>query len=92
MRKNWKDYKKVLVERGYSKEELKSVKEIREKAEHCSFEQFQELWKQGIVKRTRKLIRPRNLYVTEDGKIWYLNHYNKRYEYVGYFKNNLDSN
>lgn len=85
MRESWKDYKAKLVKMGYSKEEVKAVKEIREKAEHCTFDQFRELYMQGVVKRTRKLKIPRNIYVTEDGKLWALSHYYKRYEYVGYF-------
>lgn len=84
-KKDWKDYKEQLERYGYSEEEIAAVKEIREQGEHCEFEQFDFLFRQGIVKRTAKLRKPRNLFMYND-KFWYLNHRNKRYEYVGFFK------
>ncbi len=84
-KKDWKDYKEQLERYGYSEEEITAVKEIREQGEHCEFQQFDFLFRQGIVVRTVKLRKPRNLFVYE-GKFFYLNHFFKKYQICGYFK------
>lgn len=88
MKQPWEIYSERLINWGFTEEELEVIKEVRESGEyeHCSFEQFQELWKQGIVKRTVKLRKQRNLFVCGEGKFWYFNMYNKKWEYIGHFK------
>lgn len=87
-KQSWQDYEKILQKFGYTEEQISAVKEVREsdKYEHVTFEQFSELVAQGVVVRTRKLKKKkRNLYIGEDGKFLYLNHFNKRWEWIGNF-------
>lgn len=86
MKQDWEQYKEKLIRKGFNEEQIEEAKNIRETYEHCPFEQFVELHNQGVVYRTSKLRKPRNLYVCENGKFWYLNLVNKKYYYVGYFK------
>lgn len=89
----WEDYEKVLIRFGYTQEQIETVKEFREsdKYEHVTFEQFTELVAQKVVIRTRKLKKKkRNLFLSEDGKFYYLNHFNKRYEWIGQFPQNTE--
>ena len=82
-----KEYLKKLLSFNYSKEQLDNVKTVLSTYEHCTFEQFKELVKLKTVFRTRKLKKPRNLYVCEEGKFWYLCHYSRQFRYCGFFKN-----
>ena len=82
-------YKKRLSNLGYSEEEIRIAENTIATLEHCTFEQFKELVKSSVVIRTRKLKKPRNLYVTEEGRFLYLDHYYKRYNYCGYFKDDI---
>lgn len=84
-----KEYLKKLLSFNYSKEQLDNVETVMSSYEHCTYEQFKELVKTKTVFRTRKLKKPRNLYVCEEGKFWYLDHYYKRYNYCGYFKDDI---
>jgi hypothetical protein len=85
-RYNWEDYKSMLEHYGYSEEQIASVKEIRENLELMPWEMYQELLRQGVLIRTQKLKKPRSLYVNEEGKILYLNHHYKKYNYCAKFK------
>ena len=84
---DWDKYKERLIHYGYNEEETEKVKQFIDESEHCPFEQFQFLFQQGIVKRTSKLKKPRNLYV-KDGVFYYLNHYHKTFNYCGVFIEN----
>ena len=86
-RYNWQEYKEMLEKYDYTQEQISAVKEIREKYDYMTNDQFRFLFMTGIIKRTRKLKKPRSLYVCEEGKIWYLCHFNKRMEYCGEFVN-----
>lgn len=83
----WDKYKERLIHYGYNEEEIEKVKQFIDESEHCPFEQFQFLFQQGIVKRTSKLKKPRNLYV-KDGVFYYLNHFHKAFNYCGVFIEN----
>ena len=85
----WEDYEKLLKYYRYTDEQIAAVKEIRENPENelMSPEQFEFLWKQGVIKRTRKLKSKRSLFVTPKGRILYLDNYYKCYNYCGYFLN-----
>ena len=87
-RYTWEEYKSMLEHFGYSQQEIENVKTIRENPENeiMSPEQFDFLWRQGIIKRTQKLRKKRTLLVFDD-KIWYLSHYHRRYVWCGYFLN-----
>ena len=85
-RYNWNDYKSMLEHFGYNEQEISAVKEIRENYELMSWEMYQELIKQGVLVRTQKLKKKRSLYVSEDGKVLYLNHKYKKYNYCAMFR------
>lgn len=85
-KETWEKYKERLKTYDYTEEQIEAVKIIRETYEPCEFEQFKELHKQGVVYRTIKLKKPRHLYVSEDGKFYYLSHYYKSYMFIGFFK------
>ena len=85
-RYSWEEYKSMLEHFGYSEEEISAVKEIRQNLELMPWEMYQELIKQGVLVRTQKLKKPRSLYVSGDGKILYLNHKYKKYNYCARFK------
>lgn len=85
-KQSWEEYQKILKKFGYSEEQISAVKEIRENLDHCTFEQFTELFQQGLIVRTRKLKKKRNLY-TDGEKFYYLDHYERKYCWNGYFKN-----
>lgn len=87
-RYDWNTYKEMLEKFNYTEEQISAVKEIRENPEYelMSPEQFDFLWRQGVIKRTRKLKKPRSLIVVGD-KIMYLEHYEKRYCWCGEFVN-----
>lgn len=87
-RYSWEEYEKMLISYNYSPEQISAVKEIRENSQNeiMTPEQFRYLFLNKIIRRTRKLKKPRTLIVVED-KIYYLEHYNKRYEWCGEFIN-----
>lgn len=84
---NWEQYKEMLESYGYNEEQISAVKEIRETAEEITKDQFDFLVQTKIISRTRKLKKIRTLYVFDD-KVWYLEHFNKRYEWCGFFIEN----
>ena len=86
MLENWQDYKERLLSYGYTEEELPFIKQAREEYEHCPFEMFKELVSQGHIIRTAKTKKPRNVF-TNGIDFVYLNHFNKRFEVCGKFKN-----
>ena len=83
---DWKDYKLYLEKLGFSKEQIREVKKIREnkKYERMTPEQFKFLMNAGIIKRTRKLKKLRTLIVVGN-QILYLDTHHKAYNYCGYF-------
>ena len=86
VRYSWKEYKEMLERYNYTQEQIEAVREIRETAEEVTKDQYDFLVQTGIISRTRKLKKIRTLYVFED-KVWYLCHFNKRYEWCGQFIN-----
>lgn len=87
MKMNNEDYKKHLLKRDFSEEVIEAILEQRDSMEYCTSDMFNELVRQGVVKRTRKLRANRSLYVNTDGYIMYLEYYRKQYNYCGYFIN-----
>jgi adenylate cyclase class IV len=87
-REDWSTYKNRLIFYGYSDEQLAEIEKIRnsEEFEHMTFEQFDLLFRQGIIKRTAKLKKKRNLFTNGD-TVLYLSHYHKAYVNCGYFIN-----
>lgn len=85
-KQSWGDYSERLKAWKYTDEQLEPIKEMREKMDHCSFDQFKELVRLGIVVRTQKLRKPRNLF-TDGVKFYYTNHYFMKINVCGYFKN-----
>ena len=85
-RYNWQEYKEMLERYNYTQEQIEAVREIRETAEQITKDQYDFLVQTGIISRTRKLKKIRTLYVFED-KVWYLCHFNKRYEWCAEFVN-----
>ena len=86
VRYDWEKYKEMLERYDYTEEQLEAVRLIRETAEEVTKDQYDFLVQTGIISRTRKLKKIRTLYVFED-KVWYLCHFNKRYEWCGQFIN-----
>ena len=86
VRYDWEKYKEMLEKFDYTEEQLEAVRLIRETAEEVTKDQYDFLVQTGIISRTRKLKKIRTLYVFED-KVWYLCHFNKRYEWCGQFIN-----
>lgn len=80
----WEQYQEKLKSFDYTEEQIEAVKEIRENCELMTFEQFTFLIQVGAITRTAKLRKPRNMY-DKDGKLWYLNHYNKQWAYAGFW-------
>ena len=89
-RYNWQEYKEMLQKFNYTEEQIASVKEIRETAEEVTKDQYDFLVQTGIISRTRKLKKIRTMYVI-DNKVWYLEHFSHRYEYLGFFVNNEEN-
>jgi hypothetical protein len=86
---DWEDYKQMLERYGYTEEQISAVKEIRENPnyEYMSPEQFRFLHLNGIIKRTRKLKKLRTYLVSPEGKVLYLEHHFKAWNFCGYFLN-----
>lgn len=87
IKQNWIDYKERLISYGYNEEQLQEVERIRTTYEYMTFEQFDFLFRQGIIKRTAKLRKPRNLFLSEGGVVYFLSHYHKSYVSCGHFIN-----
>ena len=83
---NWEDYKKRLINFGYTKEQINEIKKIREGSdfEYMTKEQFDYLVSIGVLVRTRKLKKPRSLF-TDGKQVLYLDSYFKRYNYCAFF-------
>lgn len=84
MQQEIEKYLERIKHYGYNQEQLEAVKEFRESAELFPKEQFDFLVEQKVLKRTRKLKKIRNMYFKDD-KIWILNHYFKKYEFIARF-------
>lgn len=84
MRHTWEEYKEYLERKGYSEKEIEKVKEVRN-LEEITKEQFDYLVSVGVIERTRKLKKIRSLFV-KDSLILYLDHYHRKYNYCGRFK------
>jgi len=92
-KQDWQLYEQILIKFEYTPEQIETVKSVRESDnyQHVTFEQFSELVAQKVVIRTRKLKKKkRNLYLGEDGKFYYLNHYRKQWEWIGCFPENTE--
>ena len=88
-KQDWETYEKILVKFDYTPEQIEAVKEIRESYDHCTFEMFTGLIKQGLIERVAKVKKPRNYFVNEAGEFLFLNHYHKGYQIAARFKNEL---
>lgn len=87
MLKPLNEYLELLKARyNYTEEELVSVKEFREnpEVEHLNYDMYKVLLQQYVFKKTRRLSKPRNLFVL-DGKVYYLCHFHKRYNFCAVF-------
>lgn len=60
------------------------IRRVRTECEQISVEQFRELCKIGLVKRTRKMKKPRTMFVDAD-KIVYFNFKEQKYNWCGIF-------
>lgn len=80
------DYLKLPYIDELPQEVKEEIRRVRSSYEYMTPEQFDFLFKQGVVARTQKLRKPRSLWVCDEGRIWYFNIYNKTYNYIGYFK------
>lgn len=78
------EYTERLKKYNYSEEDINYVIDFRENAAHLPYEQYEHLFKTKLIKRFKKLRKVRNLFF-KDEKIWYLNHYHKKYEVVAEF-------
>jgi len=80
-------YIEKLKSMDYTQQQIDEVIKFRSEADIMPFDMFTELWRnQKIVQRKAKLKTPRNILVVGD-ELFYLNHYNKKYELCGEFKN-----
>ena len=80
----WNKYKKILERFSYDETQILEVEKTRESLDYMSAEQFRFLFLSGVVKRLIKVKKPR-CYYTDGEDIFYLNHYNKKFEKVGLF-------
>ena len=89
LKEKWGDYKIRLESYGYTIPQLIEVQKIREnpEIEEITKDQYDFLVQTGIISRTRKLKKIRTMYVF-DSKVWYLEHFSHRYEYLGFFVEN----
>lgn len=86
VRYTWEQYKELLEKLEYTEEQIECVKEVREKYDYMSAEQFRFLFLSGVIKRTVKNKKPRSYY-TNGEDILYLNHYVKQFQKAGFFTN-----
>lgn len=77
-------FREYLVSSDYSEEQIIAAEKFREGAEIFPKDQYNLLIEQRVLIRTRKLKKPRTMYY-KDGKVWILNHYFKKYEYIACF-------
>jgi len=86
IKEDWSKYKERLEKYNYTPEQIQNVFKIRENkdTEQITKDQFDYLIFKGIIKRTRKLKKIRNLYVF-DNKVWYLEHFEKQFCWCGIF-------
>ena len=87
---NWEQYLEMLKAFKYTEEQIAEVEKVKLNFEEIPKDMFDELVRQGVIKRMAKLKKIRTLFVNELGEIIYLNHYNKRYEVCGKFKDESD--
>jgi len=87
-KQSWEEYKERLISYEYTEEQIAEVARVRnsDSFEHMTFEQFDLLFRQGIIKRSAKLKKPRNLF-TDGQTVLYLSHYHKKYVECGFFIN-----
>lgn len=85
-KQDWETYEKILVKFEYTPEQIEAVKEVRENYDLCPYEQFRELFLQGVIERVAKVKKPRNYFVNEEGEFLFLNHYHKAYQIAAKFK------
>jgi len=85
-KQDWETYEKILVKFEYTPEQIEAVKEVRESYDLCPYEQFRELFLQGVIERVAKVKKPRNYFVNEAGEFLFLNHYRKEYQIAARFK------
>ena len=73
--------------KDYSEEQLEAVKAFREnpQVEKVPWEQYRHFIDNNLLVRTRRIKGIRSIFYFED-KLWYLNNYYKRYEYLATFK------
>jgi hypothetical protein len=83
MKQPIEEYLERIKKYDYTEEQLEAVRQFRENAEHMSWEQYRFLIDQNLLFRTKKLKKKRNIYFHQD-KLWVLNHYHKKYEYIGW--------
>lgn len=91
MKQPIEEYLKRLKDFGYTQEQLEAVREFRESEEvsHMTWEQYLFFRENSMIKSSRKLKKPRNLFVFEN-KIWYLEHYVHEYMYCAEFMTEED--
>ncbi len=85
-KQSWEEYEKILIKFEYTLEQIEAVKAIREGLDLCPYEQFRELFLQGVIERIAKVKKPRNYFVNEAGEFLFLNHYHKSYQVAARFK------
>ena len=86
-KEDWESYSDRLKTYKYTDDEILAVKIVREGAEQIPNDMFDELVKQGVIERTRKLKKKRTLYILEnDNRIYYLEHHFHNYQWCGKFK------
>lgn len=79
-------YLKTSKVKDLPQEVKDEIRRVRTEYEYMSFEQFTELHVNlRIVRRVRKLKKPRRLFVCPEGKIWYFDFYHSAFNYCGYF-------
>lgn len=80
------EYLKTSKVKDLPQEVKDEIRRVRTEYEYMSPSQFTELHVNlRIVKRVRKLKKPRSLFVCPEGKIWYFDFYHSAFNYCGYF-------
>lgn len=80
------EYLKTSKVKDLPQEVKDEIKRVRSEYEYMSPSQFAELHVNlRVVKRVRKLKKPRSLWVCPEGKIWYFDFYHSAFNYCGYF-------
>lgn len=81
---NWQEYKEMLEGFGYDESQIAEIEKIRNNFEEITKDQFDFLVQAGVITRTRKLKKIRTLF-TDEKKVYYLDHYEKKYCWCGIF-------